>query len=202
MQLRGFQCYYYKLDDKYILRQNSNTSCWAGLKNAPSTYTYYEGEGNNIKSITPIFTDNYIYIDKYKQDRVSEKSVKRIVELINKITDCSIVKINEIDYIKYDCLPNHYQNLTLLNIIRMLWYAPHNFNNRTFLQKSIFEDDSTEDPLSFLLRIIDLNIDKTQTYIGYGDHSCIYKNIIITRTKEDLLNYKGTSMQYFLTNSN
>jgi len=198
--MRGFNCYYYAMDNNNKLIKNSNSSCWAGIH---KTYYKYnsKAEKNEEVSLLPELKD-YIFIDQFRVPckTVSEKDVKRIVHLINKITNCELVKIKKKQYIKYKMLKHYSSDLLLLNIIRMLWYEPKLFNITEYY-KSI-HDRFKGDPLIFLIERIKKQVDESQKDgYHYGDHSCIYKNIV-PKTKEQLLEYKGSTMSAFITQTN
>jgi len=196
----NYSCYYgIKIEDKIYDNISSSskvkfehfhlgTACWSGLQRLP------------LKT-------KYIYIYKFN----NTKDLPRLVQLINNITSCKIVKINNKKYIRYklidwdkDRVKNracffYSKNLLLLNIIRLNWYRASQFNIDQF-KKDIFNNCRGTDSLYFLLKCIKDNvIDKSQGRgINFGDHSPIYKNIILKK-KKDLFKYKGNSMQIFLT---
>src|SRR5690349_1875805 len=116
--MRNYQCYIYHLQNNKLIK-NSNNSCWAGLNRKIFTDDY----GKNI--ILDIKTKDYIYIDQYIEPEITDKVRKRIVYLINKITPCKFILIDNKIYIRYKLLKNHYSNLLLLNFIRILRSEEH-----------------------------------------------------------------------------
>lgn len=190
--MRGFQCYYYKLDQKGNLVRNTNISCWYGLKNE----SYYDSNNNYAQIDSK--NQHFIFIKDFKEPEVSDESINRIIQLINNITTCEIVTIDNIKYIKYKLLGTYAQNLLLLNFIRMLWYKPSTFNHENFIKSSIFNSARGIDSLKFLLKCVKNNVINSKHYMGYGAHSCIYKDIKL-KTKKDLLAYKGDTIEAFLT---
>lgn len=187
--MRGYECYIYHLQNKKLIL-NNNTSCWAGLDK-----TVYRDK--NCKDIKlDIKTKDYIYIDKYIEPEITTPQRAKIVYLINKITPCKFVLIDNKIYIRYKLLSNHYSNLLLLNFIRILWYKNGSFNNEQFFIDICKPKTRNLDYLEFMMTCIKNNIDNKDSW-SWGNHSFVYKNII-PKTKEILLKYTGKSMQSFL----
>jgi len=187
--MRNYKCYIYHLQDKKLI-QNSNDACWAGLNRKTYTDINYE------TIILDTETKDYIYIDKYIEKEITDKQRKRIISLINKITPCEFVTINDKVYIQYKLLDNHYSNLLLLNFIRILWYKNGSFNNEQFFIDICKPKIKGLDYLEFMMTCIKNNVNTGSGWY-YGDHSFVYKNII-PKTKEMLLKYTGNNMQNFL----
>lgn len=193
--MRGFDCHYYKMMKTGKLIKNFNQSCWAAILRNESYCIYIDGN-RTVPALNEELKD-YIFIAQFEEPEVAKESMERIIQLINRITECSIVEIENVKYIKYKLLTTYSQNLLLLNIIRMLWHEPRAIDLKNFLNESIFKKATNKDPLSFLLECMNENIDQTLQYHYYGDHSCVYKDIQL-RTKDELLAYKGGTMQLFL----
>ena len=174
--MRCYKCYIYHLQNKKLVK-NSNDACWAGVK-----YDKYLGKD--------------IYIDEYIEPEITDKQRKRIIYLINKITPCKFVTIDNKIYIKYKLLKNHYSNLLLLNFIRILWYKNEAFNNEQFFIDICKPKTKGLDYLEFMMTCIKNNVNDSSTF-GHGNHSFVYKNII-PKTKEMLLKYTGNIMRTFL----
>ena len=174
--MRNYECFKYHLINKELVK-NSNTACWAGLNKSE-----YLGKD--------------IYIDKYIEPEITDKQRRRIVYLLNKITLCKFTTIENVKYIQFKLLNNHYSNLLLLNFIRILWYKNQSFNNDQFFIDICKPKTKSLDYLEFMMTCI-----KNNVYSGgnwyYGDHSFVYLGII-PKTKERLLKYTGDSMQTFL----
>jgi hypothetical protein len=176
--MRNYGCYFYHLENNKLI-QNSNTACWAGLNKSE-----YLGKD--------------IYIDKYIEPEITDKQRRRIVYLLNKITLCKFTTIENVKYIQFKLLNNHYSNLLLLNFIRILWYKNGSFNNKQFFIDICKPKTRNLDYLEFMMTCIKNNVlIDSQNSWGYGDHSFVYKDII-PKTKEMLLKYTGNSMQTFL----
>lgn len=175
--MRGYNCYIYHLQKNNKLIENSNNACWAGLNNSQ-----YLGKD--------------IYIDKYIEPEITDKQRRRIVYLLNKITLCKFTTIENVKYIQFKLLNNHYSNLLLLNFIRILWYKNGSFNNEQFFIDICKPKTRGLDYLEFMMTCIKNNVESNDSW-NYGDHSFVYKNII-PKTKEMLLKYTGKSMQTFL----
>lgn len=187
--MRSYSCYIYHLQDNKLI-QNSNTACWAGLKNNP-VFTNIKCE----KIKLDFKTKDFIYINGYIEPEITDTQRKRIVYLVNKITECKFVTIDDKVYIKYKLLNNHYSNLLLLNFIRILWYKNESFNNEQFFIDICKFKVKNLDYLEFMMNCIKNNVEGSS--FGYGNHSFVYDNII-PKTKEMLLKYTGMSMRNFL----
>ena len=187
--MRGYECYIYHLQNKKLVK-NSNNACWAGLNRS----IFSDDKGNYI--ILDAKTKDYIYIDKYIEPEITDKQRKRIIYLLNKITLCKFTTIENVKYIQYKLLKNHYSNLLLLNFIRILWYQNKAFNNEQFFIDICKPKTRKLDYLEFMMICIKNNVDNNNSY-GLGDHSFVYKDII-PKTKEMLLKSTGNSMMTFL----
>lgn len=219
----NYKCFYYyknKKTKEYF--RNGNKACWAGLsmlKNIVNNmylykndiYMYHkDNKYSGIKSYpeNKHFDDNdfdfkTIYIKlplehslEHLNPEYYNKYVTRIVNLINKITTCKKVYIDNILYIKYKTLDNYSSDLLLLNIIRMLWYTPQGIYIENFI-RDILKQNKNKDSLAFILETIINNLKEDLSYGQEGDHSCIYKKMKI-KTSKQLLEFKGEQMQAFL----
>jgi len=189
--MRNYGCYIYHLQDNKLI-QNENTACWADLNREKFIDIKY----NNI--ILDTKTKDYIYIDRYIEPEITDKQRKRIIYLINKITECKFVTIKKVKYIQYKLLSNHYSNLLLLNFIRILWYSNCSFNNEQFFIDICKPKPRNLDYLEFIMICVRNNVStESAASWNYGNHSFVYKNII-PKNKEMLLKYTGNSMQTFL----
>lgn len=181
--MRSYDCYVFHLKNKK-LTLNPNNACWAGVQNSRISYIEVDIE-----------TKDYIYIDKYIEQEITDIQRKRIVYLVNKITDCKFVTIDNKVYIEYKLLNNHSSNLLLFNFIRILWYKNESFNNKQFFIDICKPKPRNLDYLEFMMTCIKNNVGGSS--FGYGNHSFVYNNII-PKTKEMLLKYTGNTMQTFL----
>ena len=176
--MRSYDCYIYHLQNSKLI-ENSNDACWAGLSKSQ-----YLGKD--------------IYIDGYIEPEITDKQRRRIVYLLNKITPCKFTTIENVKYIQFKLLNNHYSNLLLLNFIRILWYKNQSFNNDQFFIDICKPKTKGLDYLEFMMTCIKNNVNNTPKESWYyGDHSFVYLGII-PKTKEMLLKYTGDSMQTFL----
>jgi len=192
--MRGYECYIYHLENNKLV-QNSNHACWNGLNQ--SKYKKYNKEQKQVVNIIlDEETKDYIYIDKYIEPEITTPQRTRIVYLINKITPCKFVLIDDKIYIRYKLLSNHYSNLLLLNFIRILWYKNGSFNNEQFFIDICKSKTRNLDYLEFMMICIKNNVESNGSW-HYGNHSFVYKNII-PKTKEMLYKYTGNQMQTFL----
>ena len=187
--MRDYRCFIYHLQNNKLV-QNSNNSCWAGLNKAK----FSSNKGEYI--ILDTKTKDYIYIDKCIEKEITDNQRKRIVYLINKITSCKFVTIDNKTYIQYKLLKNHYSNLLLLNFIRILWYINDSFDNNKFFIDICKRKPRKLDYLGFMMTCIKNNVENGNSW-GYGNHSFVCPNII-PKTKEMLLKYTGEEMSLFL----
>lgn len=104
--MRYYNCYISTMQEAVLVR-NTNTACFAGLKQ----YFYIERKDQET-----------IYISNFKE-KETEIYVDLIVEVMNKITPCEVVKIEDVEYIKFKLLDGYDRSLVLLNFIRNLWYG-------------------------------------------------------------------------------
>ena len=194
--MRDYGCYIYHLENKKLV-QNNNQACWNGLN--LSNYRKFDKKLNQpITIILDDKTKDYIYIDKYIEPEITTPQRTRIVYLINKITPCKFIMINDTIYIQYKLLKNHYSNLLLLNFIRILWYKNRTFNNEQFFIDICKPKTKGLDYLEFMMTCVKDNVENTSgSSWGYGDHSFVYKGII-PKTKEMLYKYTGNQMHTFL----
>lgn len=80
------------------------------------------------------------------RDKATEKYIPVLVKTMNEITPCSLVTIDNVEYIKFKLFGTYDQSLVLLNFIRNLWNVPGactlNYNITFFetLKKSRYKD--------------------------------------------------------------
>lgn len=180
--MRDYSCHIYHFENNKLIK-NPNQACWAGLRKESLSFL-------NINSKT----SKDIYIDNYIQPEITHIQRKRIIYLINKITPCKFIKIDNKIYIKYEMLNNHYSDL-LLNFIRILWYKNPSFNNNKFFIDICKSKTRNLDYLEFMMTCVKNNVNN-ESY-GYGNHSFVYPDII-PKTKKMLYKHTGLSMQIFL----
>lgn len=192
--MRGYECYIYHLENNKLVK-NDIHACWNGL-NRSKYRKYDKNQKQSVNIILDDKTKDYIYIDKYIEKEITNKQRKRIVFLINKITPCEFIMINDKIYIQYKLLSNHYSNLLLLNFIRILWYKNGSFNNKQFFIDICKRKTKGLDYLEFMMTCVKNNVETASSWY-YGDHSFVYLNII-PKTKEMLYKYTGNIMSTFL----
>lgn len=174
--VRGFSCYYKSYTKGNELVTNSNSACWAGVK-------------MELQS-----GSDYIYIFKYIDESTSEY-IDDFLKIINEITECCIVKIDNIEHIKFKLLKTYDQNLILLNFIRNLWYSQFDKYSESFFE-NLFKS-KYEDPLQKLLDAHKIACVPMEH--SWRDHSnCVKSENIQIKKKEFLYNYNGRSVDEFL----
>lgn len=181
--MRSFGCYLHQYIDG-VFKRNSNTACWAGTK-------YLCGKENDE-----------IYISAFREPE-TEQHIELLVDLINQITPCSLTTVNNDEYIKFKLLPTFDQSLILLNFVRNLWHSPNVMytSTPTSYSKEFFEAllaSESEDPLARLTLANKIACKKTAMK-SVGHSNCHIGDTLREKTKEELLAYKGTSTQLFLT---
>jgi len=221
--MRGYECYLYYKNKEDKLELISNTACFAGLNSCQISYSdvpadliekynvsknssirmyFYGSVASNSYAKWIHFNElssepGYIYISQFEQEETSE-FVENVVKIINDITECSIVTINDVSYIKYKLLSTYDQNLVLLNFIRNLWHSPITANYSLYFFKTLKKLRS-KDRLS---RLTKANVEsiKINNITGSTGHSNIQRHDLLKiKKKEQLLNYKGCSTAGFLT---
>tara|TARA_R110000772_G_scaffold54130_1_gene123539 strand:- start:58216 stop:58758 length:543 start_codon:yes stop_codon:yes gene_type:complete len=175
----SYKCYYYYLKEDGQFQAPYSNACWAGFRKFP--------------------VGKDVYIDKYIQPDRLPRNTDRVVQLINKITPCSIVTLKGRSFIKYTPIAEntYVANLVLLNIIRMLWYDAGRLDNRQFF--TLLEQNyRRKDPLSFILECVLASIKPMTKYETFFDHSIVSDKLKI-KTKKQLFNLRKGSMIDFLT---
>jgi hypothetical protein len=187
------------------LIMNTNQSCWAGITK------YYIGQSsyNTSKGLTP--GKEIIYVAKFRE-KETEEYIPLLIRLINKITPCEIVTIDEQEYVKITLLPRYDQSLIILNFLRNLWSCPSvnsgSFNTPTGKKyiPIFFETLKLarlhRDPLK---RLLHANLEackaaNVQSGIGHSNINPFH--LLKLKTKEELLAYEGKSTSTFLTQAN
>lgn len=186
--MRFYDCYYGMIDNNGKIILNSNNACWRGISRGSVFWRINNADKKN---------KDYIFIKSFIEKEISEESRLRLISLINKITDCKIVTINKEKFIKYKPIRYYASDLVLLNMIRMLWYENQSFNQDQFFE-DIMKNHKGKDTLMFLMECVKKNVltGDINSY-GYGNHSCVYKDIIPKKAKK-LKEYKGELMQEFM----
>lgn len=146
--------------------------------------------------------NNYIYITKFNKNKkiYSEERLNVLIRLINKITPCSVKTKGKTNYIKFKLLTRYDNNLFLLNFIRNLWYCPVGYNIDLFFNELL----NNKKRICSLRKLMDANIKACKNVIQYRHHSNALNNLyhakMVTRTKKELLSWKGTNLDNFMTN--
>lgn len=206
--MRFYSCYYGRIAYNKMY-PNDNTACWAGLRSdsiktkfvKPDKSLDYTDRKKVFKTIP-----KYIYISRYISDNMP-KNYTKLLEIINTMTTCVEYEFEGTQYIKYKLITNgtYYNNLVLLNFIRMIWYKPSCLDHALFFD-SLNEYDGEKDGLLFLLQTIKPCIEKKDNDYGYGNHSLVYKGII-PKTFKELKAYKSNigyseyDMHHFLVST-
>lgn len=222
--MRSFSCTYYHLLKNNILFKNSNIVCWKGIYhfhidfdhkdikelipkdfvinkrlshyiNTPLsndlTNTYIQYLSLNTISDEP----EYIYIDEFR-DTKTEKYIEVLINLINDITECKLVKIDNKEYIKFKFLHSYDSTLILLNFIRNLWYEPVKGYTELFFDSLLrCEYKDSLEKLTYANR----EACKLATNYSAGHSNVQVQSSLKVKSTKDLLKYQGTSTQTFLT---
>lgn len=181
--MRNYNCYIYTKNGK-DLERNSNTACFAGIK-------FYAPETT-------------VYISQFRQPE-TEQYIDLIVTIINKITPCQIIKINNEEYIEFKLLNTYDQSLILLNFIRNLWNKIskdfYEKNEKKFYNIEFFEIlknyKKYREPLK---RLTYANKKACEIFkLGYTGHSNVFEHSTLKiKTTKELLNFKGLYIKNFL----
>lgn len=193
--MRGYGCDIYHLEKK-IPTKNTNSACFAGVQ-----YYYQNINTENCKLQG---NKKYIYIANFRE-KETEKYIPFIIDIINKITRCKIVKLGNVEYIQFKLLETYDQSLILLNFIRNLWspvykdfYKKTKYYNIDFFE-TLEKSKEYKDPLE-KLTFANLEAAKLHDIVNSPGHSNVhsYKTLKVKST-ENLLKYKGISTVKFLT---
>lgn len=196
--MRTFACHYYKIEKENLIK-NTNYACWAGLRNFDiSTGKYILRQDYNT-----------IYIDEFEIPK-TKNYIDLMVKIVNEITPCELVTIDNKKYIKFKMLDTYDQSLVLLNFIRNLWFEPipYMYDSKEYDDKvGIYTDTFFEtlkksrfkDPLKKLTKANKVACEKVgaKNYYGHSNYNIASKLKI--KNKDELLNYKGYSTSAFLT---
>lgn len=216
--------------------KDQRTACFSGLN---SIYLYSKSPLDFIKSnldglksnrttrdglfmnyIRPfeVFDEVYILIDHTK-GLVAEDSLNKVIELVNKITPCKIIKktvsVEEISHdnayfkpyldkelllLKFDLLKTYDQNLILLNFIRNYWYSPKDDYSKNFFELlNNKEFCKFRDPLKILTNANKEACRLNSVMNSYGHSNTQPHDRLKVKTKQQLLDYAGFSTASFLT---
>jgi len=216
--------------------KDQRTACFSGLS---GSYFYSKVPLDFIKSslvnVTPnritndklymnyirpfeVFDEVYVLIDHTK-GLVSEDSLNKLIELVNEITHCKIIKktisIEEISHddiyfksyldkelllLKFDLLKTYDQNLILLNFIRNYWYSPKDDYSKNFFELlNNKEFCKFRDPLKILTNANKEACRLNNVMHSHGHSNTQPHNLLKVKTKQQLLDYAGFSTRSFLT---
>lgn len=169
--MRGFDCYWFTYVGK-ALEQSSSTMCWSGIRRV------LEDEKDKVKEI---------YITKYNEVE-TEKYQKRLIFIINKITPCSKVIIDKVEYIKFKLIKGYNNNLILLSFIRNLWNNPMAHDKKCNYTEEFFKalKESKKlysDPLERLTYANKEACPESALYVGHSN-VCNKKDLVIRKAKE------------------
>lgn len=193
--MRGFQCHYYHMNNN-VLVKNTNTSCWAGF---------------NMFYLDNKILYKTIYIEQFTEEKTS-KYIPLLIRVINKITPCKIVSIEDKEYIQFDLLSTYNQSLVLLNFIRNLW--ADNKDPISMISEGItnkytevfFETLRTskfyKDPMKRLTYANIIAIEQIKINRSFGHSNIHDPKTLKIRDLVSLLEYKGTSTHEFLKGNN
>lgn len=206
--MRGYECFFYfRSKDNKKLYPTKNNACWANVDKSNLAWRGRQTcESDNDSTIVDkdLYESTIIYIDRWNEgNQVTNKNCIRIVNLINNITECKFITINNKKYIKYKLLDHYSSDLVLLNIIRMLWYEPGYFNIEQYYKDIHKRKPKDKDSLEFIYECVKDNVrtvkKSANSYEQYDNHSCINLNIK-PKTSEQLYKYKGSTQVNFLCN--
>lgn len=183
--MRCIKCYY--SIDKNTNIEEKPKACWGNLN------------GQILPTV--------IYIGKYREKK-TEDYIELLVSLINKITKCNIVKVDNKEYIEYHFVGNYDTNLILLNFIRYLWCEYPNdflrgnsyyeFDTNKFFE-TLRDDKTYKDALERLLYANQQAVTGTGSRLPPGHSNIHNPKRLKIKTSKQLLEWKGISTQSFLT---
>lgn len=217
--MRGYNCYFkVKLKNIDFLFSSTNISCWAGLNNLyiskkhqipeiqeklnkinlviPGIFNGYNTEwlAFNINELKEHLENGSIYIEDY--ETITSNYIPLLIEYINKITPCEIVKIQDKSFIKYKLIENYDNNLILLNFIRNLWHSPIKDYSTLFFEN--LKMSNKEDALEALTESNKLACKKLEIRNSPGHSNVHDYDLLKIKKTEELFKYKGNTTKGFL----
>ncbi len=187
---------------KIILERNCINNIYITFFNKEFTANQY---GTYIPMSEISNKPKTIFIKDFEYNETKEH-IYNFIKLINEITPCEIVKINEIKYIQIDLLDTYDQSLIVLNFIRNLWYNPTNqfgsIINEDSYCTAFFKNCFTkeyEEPLSQLTYANKIACEVSKVNGAYGHSNINHHFKLKIKTLEELLAYKGQSTIEFLS---
>jgi hypothetical protein len=189
---RSYDCHYYRRKGNGLIK-NSNEACWSGIVDLFYWNFYISKQKEKYKKTKNI--PLHIFIDKFQNEYITTReNLINVLNIINKITTCKLVIINNKEYIKYKfiCNKNYEANLLLLNFIRLLWYEDYNLNFEQYY-KDIAKYNN-EEPFLFLTTCLKNNVIIPSKYY-YGNHSHVIPDII-PKTFEDVKKQYSVDKSY------
>jgi hypothetical protein len=182
-----YTCYFNYFKDGQFLDNHVNRACWKYVDTV-------------LK-----FDIQEIYITNFKTKETSVY-IPLIVEYINKLTPCEIVKIEKQDYIKFTLLKQYRKSLVLLNFIRYLWCSPktydHGKNNEFSLTffKTLEQLNNTEDAFVNLTTANKAASEQIPVTHAIGHSNVFDYNRLKILTTKDFNEYNSaTDLMYFFT---
>lgn len=191
-----YRCHIYHMING-TLHKNANDACFAGIKSYLDVIDWQKKIDNPSQEI-------YIY-DFEREETI--KYVPILVKIINRITPCEIVEINDKKYIKFKLISNKYydQNLVILNFIRNLWNEPSRFYVKNELKtyyQCFFQalaKSRYKDPLERLTQANILALTETKYSESAGHSNTFNFKQGKRKTVKELIEYEGNNTKEFLT---
>lgn len=186
----SYRCILYAYQGENF-NQSYNEACFAGIRD----YINHE-----IKEF---------YIADFDREETIQ-FVPSLISIINEITPCQLVEINQTRYIKITLLKTYDQTLALCNFIRNLWYSPEpeypKYNEKiSFNQTYSFEffkalkRNKSREPFKKLTEANKIACTKIKFRNNPGHCNVNKGESLKIKTKTDLLNYKGCYLAQFFT---
>jgi hypothetical protein len=200
--MRGYACHFYHLTKKNTLVKNNNTACWAGINRVPPISDVKIHAGEELDEANK----EYIFVDQFVQPE-TEAYIPLLIRVLNKITPCEMVTIDDKQYIKIKLIGKYDNSLIVLNFLRNLWSCPSIFNGQSpakaIYTPTFFETlKNARKYKDGLKRLMWANKAACEKIPGCGSmgHSNIHNADRLTiRSAEDLKNWNGYSTEGFLT---
>lgn len=94
-----------------------------------------------------LHTTKEIFLSRFRH-KETEKYIPKLISIINEITPCKLVEIENVEYISFKMFNNYDRSLILLSFIRNLWWKQPGFDYKVFFD--YISNNEYKDPMELL----------------------------------------------------
>jgi hypothetical protein len=164
--MRGFECKFGVIKKGKFLKADGY-HCWAPMKRAPCK------------------EEKELYIFSFQEPEIPYQGIQKLVEIVNKITPCELVEVDDVEYIKYTKLDNYKRDLVILNFIRAAWNEKKGItSSEKFIEGLINPTKKYRDPMRMLTYAYKESILVKQSHYHLFDHSNFHPEIQVISVKQ------------------